>query len=93
LNKQFHVDYLRDVTYIKRQSKKHDIGLITGLKDRYVTQIVNYNGLIPILISEIQNLKSNIQKLEYRISELEKIYIQNILAIKSFYINSYYKDL
>jgi hypothetical protein len=81
---------LNPVTYINKQTKKQDIGLIahelqeyypelvTGEKDGSETQTVNYIGLIPILINEIKNMKTEIkelkntnQKLEYRISELE----------------------
>jgi hypothetical protein len=85
LDNQFQVDYLNPVTYMNKQTKKQDIGLIahelqeyypelvTGEKDGSETQTVNYIGLIPILISEIKNLKNTVQKLEFRISELEKI--------------------
>jgi hypothetical protein len=90
LDNQFKVDYLNPVTYTNKQTKKQDIGLIahelqeyypelvTGEKDGSETQSVNYIGLIPVLINEIKNmkteikdLKNNNQKLEYRISELE----------------------
>jgi len=58
--------------------QEHYPELVTGVKDGDELQSVNYTGLIPILINEIKNmkteikyLKSNNEKLEYRISELE----------------------
>ena len=71
------VDPLRPVSYHNKISNKQDIGLIahelqehfpflvTGTKDGDATQTVNYNGLIGLLIHEIQQLKR-------RVSELEK---------------------
>jgi hypothetical protein len=76
---------------MNKQTKKQDIGLIAhelqefypelvnGVKDGSEIQTVNYIGLIPIMISEIKTLKTEVKflknnnkKLEDRISELEK---------------------
>jgi hypothetical protein len=46
--------------------------LVTGEKDGIDIQSVNYNGLIPILINEIQNLKIFVKNLECKIERLEK---------------------
>jgi hypothetical protein len=70
------IDQLRPVQYFNTKLQKHDIGLIanelqeiypflvTGQKDGNELQTVNYNGLICILIKEIQELKEKIKKLE-----------------------------
>ena len=81
LNDSFIVDKLRPVTYNNTELKRQDIGLIAhelqdvypflvnGEKDGENFQSVNYTGLIPILIKEIQDLKSRVSKLE----KIEKI--------------------
>ena len=75
---EFTVDKLRPVCYYNNQTKKQDIGLIAhelqeeypflvnGEKDGENYQSVNYNGLIGILIKEIQELKSRIALLEQK---------------------------
>jgi hypothetical protein len=80
LDNQFKVDYLNPVTYINKQTKKQDIGLIAhelqeyypelvnGEKDGSETQTVNYIGLIPVLINEIKNMKKEIEKLKQHIN-------------------------
>ena len=84
LDAKFQVDYLNPVTYINKQTKKQDIGLIahelqeiypelvSGLKDGAETQTINYIGLIPILINEMKNMKNYVKNLENRIEQLEK---------------------
>jgi cytoskeletal protein CcmA (bactofilin family)/prefoldin subunit 5 len=69
LNETHIIDNLNPVTYMNLKSGKQDIGLIahelqevypelvTGTKDGEDMQSVNYMGLIPILIKEIQELK------------------------------------
>jgi hypothetical protein len=69
LNETHIIDKLNPVTYMNLKSGKQDIGLIahelqevypelvTGTKDGEYMQSVNYTGLIPILIKEIQELK------------------------------------
>jgi cytoskeletal protein CcmA (bactofilin family) len=76
LNETHIIDKLNPVTYMNLKSGKQDIGLIahelqevypelvTGTKDGEDMQSVNYTGLIPILIKEIQNLKERVKQLE-----------------------------
>ena len=66
------VDNLNPVTYLNKKSDKQDIGLIAhelqeifpelvnGVKDGEQLQSVNYIGLIPILIKEIQDIKKKL---------------------------------
>ena len=77
LNETHTIDQLRPVKYFNTKLKKQDIGLIanelqevypflvTGQKDGDELQTVNYNGIICILIKEIQQLKKRVQILEY----------------------------
>jgi hypothetical protein len=76
LNENIIVDNLRPVTYINKNTKNRDIGLIahelqehypflvSGEKDGEVIQSINYIGLIGILIKEIQDLKERVKNLE-----------------------------
>jgi len=69
------VDALNPVQYYNTLSKRQDYGLIAheiqehfptlvyGEKDGPENQSVNYIGLIPILISEIQELKKKVNEL------------------------------
>ena len=78
LGEDFTIDNLKPVTYYNNQTKKQDIGLVAhelqeeypflvnGEKDGENYQSVNYNGLIGILIKEIQDLKSRIALLEQK---------------------------
>ena len=78
LNETFSVDSLKPVSYFNKESKKNDLGLIahelqevypdlvTGEKDGINLQTINYIGLIPILIREIQDLKSRVSELEQK---------------------------
>ena len=78
LDNKFVVDKLNPVTYLNKKSNKQDIGLIAhelqeiypelvnGEKDGEEFQSVNYIGLIPILIKEIQVLKERVKILEER---------------------------
>jgi flagellar biosynthesis chaperone FliJ len=73
------VDELKPVQFKFKQDKKESIGLIAhelqeyypflveGVKDGKQTQSVNYNGLIGVLIKEIQELKKRVQNLENKI--------------------------
>ena len=84
LDNNFKVDYLNPITFINKQTKKQDIGLIahelqehypelvSGVKDGPETQSVNYIGLIPILINEIKNLKNKMEVLEEKNILIEK---------------------
>jgi hypothetical protein len=78
LDSKFVVDNLNPVTYLNKNLGKQDIGLIAhelqevypelvnGEKDGEQFQSINYIGLIPILIKEIQNLKERVKILEER---------------------------
>jgi hypothetical protein len=75
-NDAFTVDRLKPIHYYNTNTQKEDIGilahelqeeypfLVNGEKDGEKYQSVNYNGLIGILIKEIQELKSRIAVLE-----------------------------
>ncbi len=91
LDSSFNVDNLRPVTYLNKLSSKQDIGLIahelqenypylvTGIKDGLEKQTVNYIGLIPVLIKEIQDLKNNNQTLNKKIDLIEELLASIIL--------------
>jgi hypothetical protein len=73
------VDNLRPVKYKQTQTGKNDIGflahelqehypeLVEGEKDGDKMQSVNYSGLLPILINEVQQLKKQIAETRDRI--------------------------
>ena len=75
-NAAFTVDKLKPIHYYNTNTQKEDIGilahelqeeypfLVNGEKDGERYQSVNYNGLIGILIKEIQELKTRIALLE-----------------------------
>jgi hypothetical protein len=79
LDDNYVVDMLNPVTYINTKTNKQDIGLIAhevqevfpelvkGMKDDEELQSVNYVGLIPILIKEIQDLKEKYRILEEKV--------------------------
>jgi len=85
LNEKYIVDNLRPVTYFNTKLDKQDVGLIahelqeiypelvTGEKDGENLQSVNYTGLIPILIKEIQDLKKNNIELTNQLLDLKKV--------------------
>ena len=72
----YNIDKLRPVTYTNILLKKQDFGviahelqeqlpfLVTGEKDGEKQQSVNYNGLIGLLLNEVQQLKKRVQELE-----------------------------
>ncbi len=76
LDTTYNVDNLKPVTYMNKKTQKKDIGLIAhelqeyfpelvnGEKDGKEMQSVNYIGLIPILIKEMQELKKEIKLLK-----------------------------
>jgi hypothetical protein len=80
LNDTFTVDSLIPVTYKNLRTKSQDIGLIAhelqehypelvnGEKDGKEMQSVNYIGLIPILIKEIQELKKDMAYIKKKIN-------------------------
>jgi hypothetical protein len=83
LDGKFVVDNLNPVTYLNNKLDKQDIGLIAhelqeiypelvnGEKDGEQLQSVNYLGLIPILIKEIQDLKKEIKLVKIELNELK----------------------
>ena len=83
LNNSFVTDNLNPVTYYNKKSKKSDIGfiahevqelypmLVTGEKDGEEMQSINYLGLIPILIKDVQELKKKVKLLEEEIDDLK----------------------
>ena len=76
LDETFTVKYLNPVTFTNMKTNKLDIGLLAnevedffpelvrGVKDGSELQTVNYIGLIPILIKEIQNLHKEIEDIK-----------------------------
>jgi len=72
----FTVDLLNPIFYYNTQTKKKDIGfiahelqehfpfLVNGEKDGDKYQSVNYNGLIGMLVREVQELKRKVKNLE-----------------------------
>ena len=80
LDMSYNVDNIRPVKYKNKIMQKDDIGfiahelqniypfLVTGKKDDPILQTINYNGIIGILVKEVQNLKKEIQELKARIN-------------------------
>ena len=76
INENFTVDELIPVTYTNKITEKQDMGfiahdiqeifpfLVNGEKDGEEYQSINYIGLIPLLIKEVQNLKKEIKLLK-----------------------------
>jgi len=83
LDSMFVVDKLNPVTYLNNKLGKQDIGLIAhelqeiypelvnGEKDGENLQSVNYIGLIPVLIKEVQELKKEIKLVKTELNELK----------------------
>jgi len=76
------VDYLKPVEYdlsggvhdmgfIAHEVQEHFPFLVNGEKDGENMQSINYNGFIPLLVKEIQQLKSTVKILQDRIELLE----------------------
>ena len=76
LDNTFTVDKLNPIIYTHKKNKDKNIGflahevqeefpfLVTGEKDGEETQSLNYQGLIGILVKEIQELKARVKQLE-----------------------------
>ena len=72
----YNIDNIRPVTYTNTKMERQDFGviahelqeqipfLVTGKKDDEHHQSVNYNGLIGLLLNEVQQLKKRVQELE-----------------------------
>ena len=83
LDEKFIIDKLNPVKYLNNNLGKQDIGLIAhelqdiypelvnGEKDGNQLQSVNYTGLIPILIKEIQDLKKSMKSIKEEVNELK----------------------
>jgi hypothetical protein len=54
----------QDIGLIAHELQEYYPYLVTGIKDGPINQSVNYTGLIPVLIKEIQELKQRINLLE-----------------------------
>ena len=79
--KLFNTNKLNPITYYNKVLEKEDIGfiahevqdslplLVSGEKNGLINQTINYTGLIPILVKEIQDLKQRVTYLE---TKLEK---------------------
>jgi hypothetical protein len=77
------VDNLKPVVYTNKIINKQNYGfiahevqeiypnLVEGNKDGEKYQNLNYVGLIPILVKEIQNLKTKFNNLQKEIEELK----------------------
>ena len=82
LDDTFNVDNLRPVSYLNTSTYCNDIGfiadevqnvypqLVNGIKDEELLQSVNYNGLIGVLVKEIQRLKTTVTKLSAQVEGL-----------------------
>ena len=83
LDDSTNVDKLKPVQYYNTQLKKEDIGfiahelqeefpfLVNGEKDGKEYQNINYNGIIGILVKEIQELKKHVKELQEKVQKLE----------------------
>ena len=72
----YNIDKLRPVTYTNTKAEKQDFGviaheiqeqlpfLVSGEKNGENYQSVNYNGLVGLLLNEVQQLKKRVQELE-----------------------------
>jgi Chaperone of endosialidase/Collagen triple helix repeat (20 copies) len=79
------VDKLRPVTYISLLDNTTHMGfiahevqavfpmLVSGEKDGQMNQLLNYTGLIPVLVAEVQRLKSQNAALQSQIDQLFKL--------------------
>ena len=84
LDATYNVDALRPVIYKNRITQKQDMGviahelqevypfLVNGEKDGEMHQNVNYNGIIALVIKEIQEMKGTIKEMKEKINDLEK---------------------
>ena len=80
IDESFTVDNLNPVIYklinndqiqtgfIAHELQEYYPFLVNGVKDGEMMQSINYSGLIPILVKEIQNLKKEIQNLKKEVS-------------------------
>ena len=88
LDDSYNVDKLRPVFYYNTLSKKNDMGfiahevqevfpfLVIGEKDGEDMQGLNYTGLIPVLVKEVQDLKKENKMLKERLERIEQLLLQ-----------------
>jgi hypothetical protein len=81
---KYQVDALNPVSYYNTLSNKTDLGfiahevqehfpmLVSGVKDGPSNQSINYSGLIPVLVSEIKELKMQMQQMKQELQEIRK---------------------
>ena len=84
LNHIYNVDGLRPVSFYNKMTHKDDIGfiahevqelfpqLVNGVKDGQENQVLNYLGIIGILVKEVQDLKQENILLKGRMDTIEK---------------------
>jgi hypothetical protein len=75
IDRTVNIDTLNPVSYYNKLSNKTDLGfiahevqphfpmLVNGEKDGPINQSINYTGLIPVLVAEIKDLKSQVKNL------------------------------
>ena len=80
----YNIDNLNPITYTLKDSGIQDMGflahevqedfpfLVTGDKDGVETQSLNYNGLIALLVKEVQELKRENKEMKARLDSIEK---------------------
>ena len=85
LPSQYNVDLLKPVHYYNTSANKTDLGfiahevqqhfpmLVSGIKDGPENQSINYIGLIPVLVAEVQDLKSQIKTLKLQLQTISDI--------------------
>ena len=78
----YFVESLNPVSYFNTISNKTDLGfiahelesslpmLVNGIKDGPTNQSINYAGLIPVLVSEIKDLKSQVKNLTQQLQTI-----------------------
>ena len=83
LGDSYSIEHLRPVRYFNSQTQSNDYGfiahelqaelpdLVAGQKDGDTLQSINYNGLIPILIKEVQQHKQLITQLTNTVEKLQ----------------------
>jgi hypothetical protein len=94
LDETFNVDNLKPVTYKNTLTNKQDIGfiahevqeffpyLVNGEKDGETNQSLNYNGLIGLLVKEIQDLKQQVNNLKIENKNFKDVISEILPRIK-----------
>lgn len=94
LSESFTIDNLRPVTYYNTSINKQDIGfiahevqeffpyLVNGEKDGETNQSLNYNGLVGLLVKEIQDLKQQVNNLKIDIQNFKNVISEILPRIK-----------